>query len=445
MIKTAKWIKRLSFSLLILLVTGCSTLTGNTSSALQASGIIEAEKIDVAAELSGQVTEVKVAEGQTVNAGDILFVLDGAMLNAQRQAAEAALTAAQKSVPPAQVALTTAQLNYDTTLSNALAREQSTRTEDWTITKPSLFDLPTWYYTNDEQFQSTQAAAEVAKLDLEKYQANLESTQQKVGSAQFLSAEKRLSDARVAYTLAQNLFDKTSKASSGQDLRDAAQKSLDDAKIELDSAQKAYDEALTTEGAKDILEARARAAVAQERYDMAQDDLRAMQTGKRSPDVAAAANGVDQAKAAIDQAQAQVDMAQANLDLLDVQIEKLTVHAAQGGMVLTSNVQVGEILQAGMTALTIGNVEKLKVTVYLPEDRYGAVSPGEKASLTLDSFPGQTFTATVSRIANQAEFTPRNVQTQEQRQTTVYAVELLLDNLNGQLKPGMPVDVTFQE
>ena len=60
------------------------------------------------------------------------------------------------------------------------------------------------------------------------------------------------------------------------------------------------------------------------------------------------------------------DMAQANLDLLDVQIEKLTVHAAQGGMVLTSNVQVGEILQAGMTALTIGNVEKLKVTVYLP-------------------------------------------------------------------------------
>ena len=61
----------------------------------------------------------------------------------------------------------------------------------------------------------------------------------------------------------------------------------------------------------------------------------------------------------------------------------------------------------------------------------------------MDSFPGETFPAKVTKIANQAEFTPQNVQTQEGRQTTVYAVELTVDNPDGKLKPGMPVDVTF--
>jgi len=61
----------------------------------------------------------------------------------------------------------------------------------------------------------------------------------------------------------------------------------------------------------------------------------------------------------------------------------------------------------------------------------------------VDSFPGETFTAIVTRIADQAEYTPRNVQTREERQTTVYAVELSADNPGGKFKPGMPVDVTF--
>jgi multidrug efflux pump subunit AcrA (membrane-fusion protein) len=63
--------------------------------------------------------------------------------------------------------------------------------------------------------------------------------------------------------------------------------------------------------------------------------------------------------------------------------------------------------------------------------------------LSVDSFPGVTFKATVTRIANQAEYTPRNVQTKEERQTTVYAVELTIANPDGKLIPGMPVDVTF--
>ena len=64
--------------------------------------------------------------------------------------------------------------------------------------------------------------------------------------------------------------------------------------------------------------------------------------------------------------------------------------------------------------------------------------------MSVDSFPDQTFTATVVRIADQAEYTPRNVQTKEERQTTVYAVKLAVDNSDGKLKPGMPIDLVFE-
>jgi HlyD family secretion protein len=85
----------------------------------------------------------------------------------------------------------------------------------------------------------------------------------------------------------------------------------------------------------------------------------------------------------------------------------------------------------------------LKVTVYIPENRYGEINLDQQATLSADSFPGKSFTATVTRIADQAEFTPQNIQTTEGRQTTVYAVELSVDNTDGKLKPGMPVDVEF--
>ena len=89
-------------------------------------------------------------------------------------------------------------------------------------------------------------------------------------------------------------------------------------------------------------------------------------------------------------------------------------------------------------------MSKLTITVYLSEDRYGEVNVGDEVTFTADSFPNQTFNAVVTRIADQAEFTPRNVQTKEERQTTVYAIELEVDNPDGKLKPGMPVDVTFK-
>jgi hypothetical protein len=83
------------------------------------------------------------------------------------------------------------------------------------------------------------------------------------------------------------------------------------------------------------------------------------------------------------------------------------------------------------------------LTVYLPEDSYGKVKLGQAAQVAVDSYAGVTFSASVVRIADQAEFTPRNVQTVEGRRTTVYAIKLDVPNPDGKLKPGMPADVTF--
>ena len=101
------------------------------------------------------------------------------------------------------------------------------------------------------------------------------------------------------------------------------------------------------------------------------------------------------------------------------------------------------MIGAGFTALTIGDLADLTVTVYLPEDRYGQVDLGDLADLSVDSFPDQSFEAIVIYISDQAEYTPRNVQTQEERQNTVYAVKLRVTNTDSILKPGMPADVLF--
>jgi HlyD family secretion protein len=131
------------------------------------------------------------------------------------------------------------------------------------------------------------------------------------------------------------------------------------------------------------------------------------------------------------------------LELTEAQLKKLVIYAPSAGIVLSRNVEQGEVIQAGATVLMLAKLDKLNITVYVPEDRYGQIKLGDQAIVSLDSFPGKRFTAKVSYIASQAEFTPRNVQTTEGRKTTVFGIELAIDNPNGELKPGMPADVCF--
>jgi len=152
-------------------------------------------------------------------------------------------------------------------------------------------------------------------------------------------------------------------------LRDAAQTIFDDAKINLKDAKNAYEDAVTSEGAKDILKARAETNIAEERYYTALDYARILQTGADAQTVTASQRVLDQAKAAVAQAQNSVKQAQANLDLLDAQVGKLVVTAPVDGVVLTRAGEPGSVVNAGGTVLTLGRLDDLTITVYVPEDR----------------------------------------------------------------------------
>ena len=153
---------------------------------------------------------------------------------------------------------------------------------------------------------------------------------------------------------------------------------------------------------------------------------------------------LEQAKAALQQAQSAVNQAEANLALLDTQVSELTVAAPLDGTILTRNVEPGEFVQPGAVALAMADLNNITITVYVPEDRYGQLKLGQQAEVTVDSFPGETFSAEVIHIADQAEFTPRNVQTVEGRSSTVYAIKLKVTDSESKLKIGMPADVVFK-
>jgi multidrug resistance efflux pump len=451
----------------------------NDNGGLTASGTIETTIVNVAPETAGKVKDVLAKEGQPVKTGDPLLTLDDSLLVAQRAVASAQLDTAQAGAQAAQTALQTAGSQYQIILEAALAEGKKTRLQDW-FADPDLFDQPGWYYTREEQIQAMQVQVETAQKVLEDAQANLASVSQSLEPADFLKAEERLLAARLAYLVAQNVnyhaqnsatedtpvgrYNRTHcgtnagylvedsalltniiyKCTGDEHIGNAGSSLYNQARDELEDAQKDYNDLLTTDAADTVLQARADVSVAQERYYSALDMLRNLQTGDQSTKVTAAKGVVDQAKAGVDQAQKAVEQAQANLDLIDTQLTKITVTAPMDGVVLTQNAEPGEFVQPGAVAFAIADLNDITITVFVPEDRYGQISLGQQADVSVDSFPGETFTAEVIQIADQAEFTPRNIQTVEGRSSTVYAIKLGVTNSEGKLKIGMPADVVFK-
>ena len=430
--------------------------TTPVTSALTGSGTVETTEVAISPEVTGRIVDVSASEGDSVKAGDTLFKLDDTMLSAQFNQAQTNLAAAQDgleaaktAMAAAQASVTTAQAQYDLALAQARLQAQAARSAAWSQTESSQFDQPVWYFTHTEGI--TAALKEVSAADeaLATATTNFNSLISSGTYTNLTATETRLAQAQTAFLDATDVLDRA-QAQNNRSLRNVAQQVYDASKAELDAAQQAYDELLTTQEANDILEARAHLAVAQERYDTAVDRYNALLTGEDSLTVKAAADSVAQAQAnvtaaesKVTQAQTAIDQANAALNLINVQLGKLAITAPVDGVVLARNIEPGEVVLSGATALTLGQLDRLTITVYIPENRYGEVKLGDHAKVNVDSFPNQAFEATVTRIADQAEFTPRNVQTAEGRQTTVFAVELSVQNPAGLLKPGMPADVTF--
>ena len=409
---------------------GFQSLKDDTNGSLTASGTIEATIVNVAPETAGKVTDVRADEGESVTKGQTLLTLDASLLTAQQAVASAA-------VDSATAALAAAQTKYDQTLEAALAAQAAQRAKDWQANAPSEFDQPNWYIEQDQQIAAAQSELEAALADIDDANANLDQVITDLKNSDYLQAEQDLAEARAAFVIAEQVKDQAADASDSGGLNEAAQDYYDNALTELEDAEEAYNDLMNTDEAADVEYARGQVFVAQQRYDAAYARLLTLQTGANSPAVIAAGKAVDQAKSALAQAEA-------SLALVQAQIAKLEVNAPMDGVILTRNVEPGEFVQPGAAALTIGDLSDLTITVYVPENRYGEITLGQTAEVTVDSFPGVTFTATVIQIANKAEFTPRNVQTVEGRSATMFAIKLSVQDAEGRLKPGMPADVIFK-
>lgn len=409
---------------------GFQSLAQNTDDSLSASGTIEAAIVNVSPEMSGKVTQVLAGEGDVVTKNQPLLSLDPNLLTAQQAVASAA-------VDSANAALASAQTKYDQTLQAALAAQSTQRSKDWQAAAPSEFDQPNWYIEQDVQIAAAQTELNAAQTAIDDALAQLDKVINRLDSAEYISAETRLAEARAAFVIAEQVKDQAGSASDNGGLLDAAQDYYDETLTELDDAETEYNDLLNTEEAADVEYARGQVLVARQRYDAAYARLLSLQTGAESPAVISAARAVDQAKSALTQAEASVG-------LIEAQIVKLAVNAPMDGVILTRNVEPGEFVQPGAIALTMADLTELTITVYIPEDRYGLISLGQIAEVKVDSFPDVTFTATVVHMADQAEFTPRNVQTVEGRSATMYAIKLRVDDPQGKLKIGMPADVVFK-
>lgn len=411
---------------IIVVVAGCQTLGENLSIEqliqkttkqlindddipLSASGTIQADEIRIAAELGGRITAIEVRKGDMIHWGDVLVRLDDTSLLNKLLEAEAAVATAR-----ANLAIVKASPRVEAVAAQEalLALSQAQRdgaSSAWAnaldvLRNPQDLDAQ----IIDAQTRVRLAEQGVALAEAELAKQKLIRDQKREGSA-----EREAADWQVR---------------AAEEKRAAAQADLATAQTLLDQLQAIRRwplglivQANLAQGQYQIAEAGVSVAQAQ------LDNLLAGSTAEE-----------------ITVAEYMVRLEEAKAQVIYVQQAKFTLTSPVDGVVLDQILQVGELAAPSTTILTVADLSQLTLVVYMPVNQIGHIQLGQEAHISVDSFPGRTFVGYVLRIGDEAEYTPRNIATQEERQNTFYTVEIRLPNDEGLLKPGMPADATFQ-
>jgi HlyD family secretion protein len=206
----------------------------------------------------------------------------------------------------------------------------------------------------------------------------------------------------------------------------AAAERVRDAQRDLDRTKALFEGGAVSREALD--KARLTLDLAQSQHDQAREQVTILETGPR--------------REKIDAQRAQLAQAEAAVRVIEATLAAMTIRAPFDGVVTVRHREPGEIVAAGSPVLTIMNPDDRWVRIYVPETRIGAVRVGQAATITTDTFPEKTYRGEVSVIATEAEFTPKTVQTTEERVKLVYAVKVRVTGDPARdLKPGMPADV----
>jgi HlyD family secretion protein len=243
--------------------------------------------------------------------------------------------------------------------------------------------------------------------------------------ARLAQAEAQL-DAARALLAELNAGTRSEELAQARDALRAASERQVDADRDFARVQRLFEGGAVSQEAFD--KAKLALDVATSQRDQAQQQVRLLEAGPRRERIAGQRAAVAQAEATVRQVVAL--------------LANTVIRAPFDGVVTVRDREPGETVGAGAPVLTIMNLDDRWVRIYIREDRIGAVQIGQSASIQSDTYPDKAYTGAVSFISSEAEFTPRNVQTTEERVKLVYAVKVRVTGDPGhELKPGIPADV----
>jgi multidrug resistance efflux pump len=469
--------------------------------ALVASGTIEAEDIVIATEMGGRVVELFAGEGDRVDAGDALLQLDRAALLAHREGAEAGVAQAQAAVEVAEaqlaaamsgaraqeiaaaegavvsaqgsVAVTVAMLDQSE-IAAEMARASVVNHAQGVVEVAMAALAQAEGMLDAAEANLARAQAELARLqagarpeELAVYQALLAQAEaelryatgayrqlidHKIGGVAEEQTRFQMEAVQSARDAAQAQLDLVRAGATSNEIAagragvSAAQAQVAIARAGVEAAEAPLDQAEIALGTADGQVRLAEAQVAAARSQVAVVDGQLAQAGALRSQLQAGATAEEIAvlEAQVAQAEAMLASAGAALRPIDIQLERTTLHAPVGGILTEQLVHSGELAAPGGALFLLADLDEVTLTVYVPEANLGRVSLGQPVEVAVDAFD-EVFAGLVSHIASQAEFTPRNVQTQEERVHMVFAIKIRLDNADHRLKPGMPADAVFAD
>ncbi len=359
------------------------------SNMIVVSGNLELTLVDLSFKTAGRMTELNVKEGDTVTAGEVIARLDPEQLERQKSRDLASVLSAQS--------------NYDQ-LQTSIEYQRATLESDIAARRAEL---------NQAQAQLDQLLAGSRPQEIQQAEANV------------ADAKAQMDSARLDWDRAQMLYKNTDISTQQYD---QAQAKFQSASAILKQAQEKF--ALVKEGPRKEEIEGARAAVARAQAAVKTAEANRLELQRKEQELV-------QRRAEIDKNRAQAGITQA-------QLGDTVIKSPIAGVVLVKSAEAGEVVAAGTTIVTVGDLDHPWLRAYINETDLGKVKLGQKVKLTTDSYPGKAYWGTVSFISSQAEFTPKQIQTKEERVKLVYRIKVDVDNAAHELKDNMPVDAEIQ-
>jgi HlyD family secretion protein len=296
--------------------------------------------------------------------------------------------------------------------------------------------------------------------DVDLQRAELQAVQSKLDELVAGSRPEEIAAAKAAAEQAQGLLDELEHGSRPQEIA-VAQATYDRAVVEKNRIEadftrttQLYEQRVVS--VEDYQRDRAAYSAAQHLLREAAERLELAKIGPRQEQIDQARSAHQHAqsqyelvkegprKETIEQARAQVGQAQASLELAQTRLSYATITSPLTGIVLSKNIEPGEYVAPGTPVITVGDIGHPWLRAYVNETDLGRVKQGQAAEVTADTYPGRIYAGRVSFISSEAEFTPKNVQTEQERVKLVYRIKIDVDNPKMELKPGMPADAKIQ-